>query len=165
MTENIHSVPVGEMMVSTNSDDVFVVYGLGSCVVICLYDPLVQVGGILHALLPGSTWSRNGKGKPTRFVNQGLPLLIDSLVALGAEPERLEAKLCGGARVVAKPGFADSLNIGKRNVEAARIALQTVGFKIKAEAIGGQMGRTVRMYIANGRVTIKTLGQAETVLA
>lgn len=165
MKEKLHPVPIGEMMTSTNSDDVLVVYGLGSCVLICLYDPVAQVGGILHALLPGSTWGQNGRrGKPTKFVNEGLPLLIEELVALGAKPRRLAAKLCGGAQVVAKPGFNDSLDIGERNVQAARLALQAAGLKVQAEVIGGNAGRTVKLLIANGQVIIKSLGREEIVL-
>jgi chemotaxis protein CheD len=166
MTENLQIVPIGEMITSADPDDVLVIYGLGSCVVICLYDPLVKVGGMLHALLPGPTWGRNNRGSPSKFVNQGVPLLIDSLVSLGAEPSRLEAQLCGGARVTVKSAFNshNPLNIGERNVQAARLALQAAGLKLKAEATGGEIGRTVKLHIANGQVTVKTLGQLETVL-
>jgi chemotaxis protein CheD len=164
MARNLHPVPIGEMMISTDPDDVFVVYGLGSCAVVCLYDPLLQVGGILHALLPGSTWGRNANGKPTKYINQGVPLLIESLVAEGVELTRLEAKLCGGAQVVPQARINASVNMGDRNVQAARIALQSAGLQLKAEAIGGDIGRTVKFYIANGQITIKTLGQTEQLL-
>jgi chemotaxis protein CheD len=166
MTENLQTVPIGEMVTSANPDDVLVVYGLGSCVVICFYDPFAKVGGMLHALLPGPTWGQNHrKANPTKFVNQGVPLLIDSLVSLGAEPTRLEVQLCGGAKVAAKPAFNNTpLNIGERNVQAARLALQAAGLKLKAEATGGKTGRTVKLHIASGQVTVKTLGQQETVL-
>jgi chemotaxis protein CheD len=166
MTENLQTVPIGEMMTSADPDDVLVVYGLGSCVVICLYDPVAKVGGMLHALLPGPTWGRKNKGKPTRFVSQGVPLLIEALAALGAKPGRLEAQLCGGAQVAMRSAFNNHnpLNIGERNLQAARLALQAADLKMKAEATGGEIGRTVKLHIANGQVTIKTLGQQETVL-
>jgi chemotaxis protein CheD len=166
VTENLHIVPIGEMITSVDPDDVLVVYGLGSCVVICLYDPLAKVGGMLHALLPGPTWGRKNKGGPTKFVSQGLPLLIEALAALGAKPGRLEAQLCGGTQVAVRSAFNNhtSLNIGERNVQAARLVLQTAGLKVKTEATGGEFGRTVKFHIANGQVTVKTLGKQETVL-
>ena len=167
MTEKFHTVPIGEIAASANLDDILVVYGLGSCVVICLYDPLARVGGMLHALLPGQAWSDNGnsnKGKPTKYVDRGLPLLVDALVALGARQRRLAAHLCGGARMINAPGFEDALNIGERNVLAAQAVLRVAGFRVKAEATGGQTGRTVKLYIANGQVTVKTLGQTEEIL-
>jgi chemotaxis protein CheD len=148
-------------MVSANPDDVFVVYGLGSCVVVCLYDPLLRVAGILHALLPSSTWGRNSNGKPTKYINQGIPRLIESLLAEGVEPTRLEAQLCGGAQVMPLSRINASVNIGERNIQAAQMALQSAGIQLKAEATGGDIGRTIKFYIANGQVTVKMLGQAE----
>jgi chemotaxis protein CheD len=164
MTDKLRPVPIGEIMTSDNPDEVLVVYGLGSCVVICLYDPVIQVGGILHALLPGLAWSNNSTNKPAKFVDRGIPVLIDALVALGAKSNRLTAQLCGGARMINDPGFNNTLNIGRRNVQAAQTALHAAGLELKAKAIGGRAGRTVKLYIADGRVTIKTLGQAERVL-
>jgi chemotaxis protein CheD len=165
MTENLHPIPIGEMIVSADPDDVLVVYGLGSCVVICLYDPVARVGGMLHALLPGSIWGhngRNGQDKPTKFVNQGVPLLLGSLVELGIKSIRLDVSVCGGAQFVARAGFHHaSPNIGERNVLAARMALQAAGLKVKAEAIGSDVGRTVKFHLATGQVTVKTLGQQE----
>jgi chemotaxis protein CheD len=99
-------------------------------------------------------------------VNQGVPLLIDALVSLGAKPTRLEVQLCGGAQVTVRSAFNSNtpLNIGERNVQAARLALQAAGLRLKAEATGGEFGRTVKFHIANGQVTVKTLGKQETVL-
>jgi chemotaxis protein CheD len=82
-------------------------------------------------------------------------------VAEGIEPTRLEARLCGGAQVVPLSRINASVNIGERNVQAARMALQSAGVQLKAEATGGDIGRTVKFYIANGQVTVKMLGQAE----
>ena len=96
------------MVVSADPNDVLVVFGLGSCVVVCLYDPVVRVGSMLHALLPNRPDSNNVNGRPTKYVDEGVPLLIDSLVALGAKPARLRAYLCGGAQMIIKPGYNDS---------------------------------------------------------
>jgi chemotaxis protein CheD len=130
-------------------------------VVICLYDPQAKVGGMLHALLPTAPSNNGRPTHPTKFVGEGVPLLLDSLLALGAEPDRLVTRLCGGARMISKSGFSNSLNIGERNVLAAQTALQMAGLKVKSQATGGQRGRTVKLYLADGRVTIKTLGQEE----
>jgi chemotaxis protein CheD len=164
MPEKLYPVPIGEMMTSTDPDDVLVVYGVGSCVVVCLHDPVTQVGGLLHALLPGAAWNRHAVGKPTKFVDQGVPLLLQSLVALGAKPTRLQAHVCGGASMITAAGFNDIMNIGERNVLAAQTALQASGLKIDAQATGGQNGRTVKLRIADGQVTLKMLGEEEKVL-
>ena len=162
---NKYAVFSGEMRTISASDDVLVAYGLGSCVAICLYDPVAQVGGMLHALLPtAANENHRSKGSPTKFVDLGMPLLIESLLKLGATHNQLMAYLCGGAWMLIAPGFDDSLNIGERNVQAAEAALQAAGLRIRARATGGHIGRTVRLYIATGQVTVKTLEQGERAL-
>jgi len=112
-------------------------------------------------LLPSAPQGNKRTGHPTKFVAEGVPLLIDSVTALGAKPTRLIARLCGGARVITRPGSSDSLNIGERNVLAAQVALQAAGLKVQAQATGGHTGRTIKLYLADGRVTTRTLGQQE----
>jgi len=152
------------MVVTTDPDDILVVYGVGSCVVVGLYDPSTHIGGILHALLPGVNWQRQSVGKPTKFVDQGVPLLIEAMTVLGAKKSRLVTYLCGGAQVINAPGFNGTFSIGERNVLAARMALHGAGLEVKYEMTGGRVGCTVRLHIADGQVTVRTLGQKEKVL-
>jgi chemotaxis protein CheD len=166
MADNMRAVPIGEIIVSDAAEDVLVAYGLGSCVAVCLYDPAAQVGGMLHALLPSAP-SHNGNN-PTpsaKFVDQGTPLLVESLLRLGARRTRLIAQLCGGAQVLSAPSFDDGvLNIGQRNVLAAEAALRAARLRIHAQDTGGCSGRTVKLHVANGRVTVKSLGLGEQAL-
>ena len=172
MADNTRAVPIGKIVTSDAAGDVLVAYGLGSCVAICLYDPVARVGGMLHALLPAAPnnprRNRNASvpAASAKFVDQGVSLLIESLLKLGARRTRLTAQLCGGAQVLSAPGFEGqmTLNIGERNVRAAENALKVAGIRIRVREIGGRMGRTVRLYIADGRVTAKSLGQGERVL-
>lgn len=157
----IHVVSIGEMAVSDAPDDVLVAYGLGSCVAVCLYDPWAKVGGMLHALLP--TANERARGNPNKFVDQGVPRLMDSLLKLGANRVRLEAKVCGGAQMLTAPTF-DRLNIGKLNVLAAERALQAASLQIQARATDGHIGRTMRLYVADGKVMVRTLEHGEQVL-
>jgi chemotaxis receptor (MCP) glutamine deamidase CheD len=66
--------------------------------------------------------------------------------------------------MLTSPGFKQVLNIGERNIAAAKEGLQAAGLQIKGEAVGGNSGRTVKLYVVNGLITVKTLGQGETVL-
>jgi chemotaxis protein CheD len=161
MAENLRTANIGEIVASSSPDDVLVAYGLGSCVAVCLFDPVARVGGMLHALLPAALNGNGANGTPTKFVDRGVPLLIDSVVKLGAEQRRLIARLCGGAHVLTAPGFDDALNIGSRNVLAAEQALQAAKVRIQAQATGGHVGRTVKLYVASGQVIVKSLGQEE----
>jgi chemotaxis protein CheD len=163
MVEKLHPVGIGEIVVSADIEKVLVAYGLGSCVAICLYDPLVQVGGMLHALLPTPVGSRHNSGAPAKFVELGVPALIRELVASGAVSFRLKTYLCGGASVLAT-SVDDPPDVGQRNIQAATKALHDAGLKIQGQAVGGQAGRTVKLYVATGHVMVRSLGQPEQLL-
>jgi chemotaxis protein CheD len=164
MSEKLRPVLIGDMVVSTDPEEVLIVYGLGSCVAICLYDPATQIGGMLHALLPTSNGYRHAVSNPTKFVDQGLPLLIDSLTVLGAKRSRLQAYLCGGAHVLKVSPQEKHFNIGHLNVQMALQGFKAAGLILKARATGGQTGRTIKLYLSNGHVTVKKLGQPERIL-
>ena len=152
------SVGLGEIKISKEPEDVLVAFGLGSCVGVSMYDPLVKVGGLLHAVLPIS----NGKDTPTpKYADSGIELLIDQLMKTGANRTRLLVKMAGGANMLTAPGLSQTFDIGTRNIDAARTVLKKFGLKIINEEVGGQIGRTVRLYVANGRVTIRTMGGQE----
>jgi len=119
---------------------------------------------MLHALLPAADAGGYDQGIPTRFVDQGVPLLIEEIVQKGAWRSRLRAYLCGGARMFIDPGLVDLASIGDRNVRAAEQALQAARIGITAQATGGQLGRTIRLHIDTGRVSVKAIGQSEQVL-
>lgn len=166
--ENLRSVAIGEVVASNASNEVLVAYGLGSCIAVCLYDPVAQVGGMVHALLPSSLDRDGDEGgktsKPAKFVDQGVPILIEELSKLGASRSRLVAQLCGGADVLSMPGGNNAIGIGERNILAAEDALVKANLQIKAQATGGKVGRTVRLYIGSGKVTVRSLGQPEQAL-
>jgi len=174
VAENLRVVYIGEMVVSDARDDVLVAYGLGSCLAVCLYDPFAKVGGMLHALLPtmpnGEPATRvsspptGSHGKPTKYLDQGVPLLIEALVKLGARRIYLTAKLCGGSQMLSRIGANNHLNIGELNVLAAEAVLHAAHIRIQARATGGHSGRTVKLYLANGLVMVKTLYEGEQVL-
>ena len=162
--ENVRVTHIGEVLASSTPGDVLVAYGVGSCVVICMHDPVARVGGMLHALLPAAADGSEGTGSCARFVDQGIPLLIDALLGQGAASSRLNVYLCGGARMFADPGLDDLASIGERNVLAAEVALQSAGLGIVAQATRGHTGRTVRFSIATGLVSVRAVGESERVL-
>ena len=164
--DKLRAVTIGAVVISNVPGEVLVAYGLGSCVAVCLYDPVARVGGMLHALLPTAPDNSKAKDSRAKFVDEGVPLLIKELTELGARRSRLIVRLCGGAKVLSVPGFNNDgiLSIGKRNTQAAEAALQAARLRVKAQATGGNVGRTVKLYIDTGQVTVRSLGQAEQVL-
>ncbi len=164
MPEIVHSVSIGELKLGNSPNDLLVAYGLGSCVAICVYDAVAGIGGMIHSLLPQSA-KNNGATAPTaKFVDEGVPLLLEAVKNAGAQTSRLEVYVCGGAQMLSAPGFKNTLNIGERNVAAAETALAAAGLRIRGRDTGGTSGRTVKLRIDSGEITVKTLGQGEKVL-
>jgi chemotaxis protein CheD len=129
-----------------------------------MYDATAGIGGMIHSLLPKSSGNNSSESTTAKFVDQGVPLLIDAVTKAGANRGRLDVYVCGGAQMLSAPGFKNSLNIGERNAEAAQRVLTAAGFRIKVQDTGGNSGRTVRLRVDTGEITVKTLGQGEKVL-
>ncbi len=132
---------MGELAVSAQAGDELVAIGLGSCIGLALADADAGVAGLAHVVLPESA----GKPGPTgKFADLAVPDLIANMVDAGAAKRRLQAVLIGGARMFT---VGASLDIGARNTEAVRDALEREGVRIHAEEVGGNRGRTARVII------------------
>lgn len=131
--------------------------GLGSCVGVSLYDPVVKVGGLLHVMLPDST-QFNNVTKPAKFADLGIPLMIKSMQLTGAIAGRLQAKLVGGAQMFSGLDDKLTLNIGQRNTEKSREVLKKLGIPVLCEEVGGNRGRTVILDTQTGEVYVRILG-------
>ena len=155
MTEENLIVGLGELHVSRNPAVTLVAYGLGSCVGVSAYDPVIRAGGLLHCLLPESNGSRHDK--PAKFVDTGIPFLLKELEQMGAVRRRIVLKMVGGAKMLKLSGPNHLFDIGVRNVAKVMEILKREGLRLAAADTGGATGRTVRMSIDTGRVMIKTL--------
>jgi chemotaxis protein CheD len=138
-------------------DGVLVTLGLGSCVAIMLHDPHAKAGAMAHVLLPSRSLARDTTN-PAKFPETAVPLLIERLKALGADPRRLVAKLAGGASMFSQLVTPGTIQMGERNVLAARSALRGAQIPILKEAVGGERGLTVRFHVKDGRVEIRSVG-------
>ncbi|HVS51306.1 MAG TPA: chemotaxis protein CheD [Opitutaceae bacterium] len=153
-------VGVGDMGVSNNPSFTLSTYALGSCVGIAAYDPTAKVGGLLHIMLPDSSISADkAQRQPAMFADTGLPLLMNSLVGLRAEPSRLRLMLAGGASVL---NVADNFKIGERNIRATSDWLRKHGFAVRHAVLGGTINRTVYLNVGTGAITLKMPNVNET---
>jgi chemotaxis protein CheD len=139
--ERIH-ITQGECRVAALPNQVLCTL-LGSCVAACIRDPVAAVGGLNHFLLPG-------EGENSRAIRYGvnaMELLINSLLAMGARRERLEAKLFGGARMLETVS-----NIGDQNAAFARDFLMREGIRVTGGSLGGVLARRIEFWPVSGRL-------------
>lgn len=143
--------------------DVLVTLGLGSCVAVLLHDPVARVGGMAHVLLPEASLARD-RSNPARFASTAVPLLVEEVCAAGGRKGRLTARLAGGASMFANLMSPDTLNMGERNVIAARKALEELGIPVVGEAVGADYGRSVRFRVGEGVVVVSSVGREDVTL-
>jgi chemotaxis protein CheD len=144
-------------------DAVLVTLGLGSCVAIMLHDATRKAGAMAHILLPSRSLAHDATN-PAKFPDSAVPLLVERLKALGADPRRLVAKLAGGASMFSQLVTPGTIQMGERNLMAARSALRIAEIPILREAVGGGRGRSVRFHVNDGRVEIRSVGADESVI-
>jgi chemotaxis protein CheD len=149
-------VNMSDAQISRDPAVVLATYSLGSCIAVCLYDPQICAGGMLHYQLPESKMDdQRAKQKPLMFADTGMECMISRLIALGANKKQLHAKIAGGAAMENGPkGF----DVGKRNHLAIRKILWKHGMLIEAEDVGGSSPRNMYLNIETGEVTIRTIG-------
>jgi chemotaxis protein CheD len=138
-------------------DGVLVTLGLGSCVAIMLHDAATSAGGMAHVLLPSTSLARD-TSNPAKFPDTAVPMLIERLTRLGADPRRLVAKLAGGASMFSQLVTPGTIQMGERNVLACRSALRLAAIPIIRESVGGERGRSIRFHVRDGRVEIRSVG-------
>jgi chemotaxis protein CheD len=141
---------------SGGADDTLVTVGLGSCVAIMLHDAEARIGGMAHVLLPTPALSRKNSN-PAKFPQTAVPRLIELMVADGASPQRITARLAGGASMFASLAPPGTIQMGERNLVAARQVLNNHGVPLIAESVGGDFGRTVRLRVSDGQVQVSTV--------
>lgn len=150
-------VDIADFKVSNDPDVELITYSLGSCIGVAIWDPVAQVGGLLHFMLPDSKLSRGkAHARPAMFADTGIPLLFRSAYELGAEKKRLVVKVAGGATLLDDKG---TFNIGKRNYAALRKLFWKNGVLIDGEHVGGQYSRTMMLNVPTGRCVVRIRGE------
>jgi chemotaxis protein CheD len=153
-------VRMGELAISDTPGDVLVSLGLGSCIGLAVVDKRAGVAGLAHIVLPAAT----GTPKPEslhKFADHAVPALVDGMVERGASRVFMQASLIGGASMFAGAG----LEVGARNADAVRELVAGRRVPVVAEAVGGSKGRTVRVDVKSGAVSVREAGGTEEVLA
>ena len=141
--QRVHIIQ-GDFQVSGLAHVVFTTT-LGSCVATCMRDPLAQIGGMNHFLLPHGE-DIEGPGAQ-RYGAYAMELLINALLRVGAKRNRLEAKLFGGGRLSERLP-----DIGGQNATFAENFLAHEGIACHGGSVRGRHARRLQFWPACGRV-------------
>ena len=143
------SVCQGQFYVSSSPYEVLSTV-LGSCIAVCMRDPVAGCGGMNHFLLPNQVERQDGfPSASLRYGSYSIERLTNALLSRGALRERLEIKVFGGANVLSGSG-----NYGHANADFVEVYLAREGLKIAARSLRGNNARRIRYYPASGRAQV-----------
>jgi chemotaxis protein CheD len=123
---------------------------LGSCVAVCLFDPVLRVGGINHYMLP--LWNGQGLASP-KYGNIAIEKLVDKMMSMGCNKNNIQAKVFGGGEVIETN--ITQFNIGARNIKLAHEVLDELKIPILGQSVGGKLGRKILYNTETGEVKQK----------
>jgi len=127
---------------------------LGSCVSITLWHPQLRIGAMSHFLL-----AQRGSTDPgvldARYGEESLELMIKDLARMHVYPAQCEAKIFGGGNMFPEHEQPGSLQVGRRNGEAARAMLLAHGIRIVSESLFGHGHRHIAFDVASGDVWVR----------
>jgi chemotaxis protein CheD len=141
----------GEYFVS--SDDLMIMTVLGSCISACLWDTRARAGGMNHFMLPDGDGGDGGG----RYGSYAMELLINQMLKIGARRETMQAKIFGGAQVMA--GFT-SMNVGERNTKFVLDYLSTERIPVVSQDVLDIHPRKVCFFPVTGKALVKRLAHS-----
>ncbi|MDR3706836.1 MAG: chemotaxis protein CheD [Capsulimonadaceae bacterium] len=106
-----------------------------------------------HYLLP---YGPSGSPSDCRYGEYAIPLLIQRCIAKGASPERLIAKIFGGASMQTPSGDA-AQRVGELNIGFAVEELTDRAIPIAGQDVGGRFARDIRFDTQTGGVRVKRI--------
>lgn len=140
------------------SPQVIISEGIGSCVVLTLYDLRLRTGGLAHIMLPRRETTTK-YCTPYQFADTAVHELFDSLLANGSRELEIEGKIAGGAKMFLSNN--GDYSIGRLNIESVKAALEAKRICLAAWDIGGHHGRNVEFHLSSGRMIIRAIGKED----
>ena len=148
-------VPIGDMKIG-QTPDVLATDTLGSCLCLTVYDPLLQMGGLLHAMLPLSKVNAQKAAlNPFMFVDTGIPELFQRLSQNHTQKDRWKVKAVGCGNPM---GAKEVFKIGERNYRVLQEILTKEGICLAGEDVGGTVSRKVTLDLASGQTIVYSNG-------
>ena len=148
-------VPIGDMRIGQKPNQL-ATDGLGSCLCLTVYDPVVRMGGLLHAMLPLSKINAEKAAiNPFMFVDTGIQGLFQVLLETGTRKHRWVVKAVGCGNPM---GAKEVFKIGERNYRVLQEILSKEGICLAGKDVGGTISRKVALDLASGQTIVYSNG-------
>lgn len=126
---------------------------LGSCVAIVLWHAGLRAGGMCHFMLPNRP-DRPADDEPNgRYADEAMELFHEELRRRRTSPREYRTRLFGAGSMFGEGQGAGA--VPARNMAAAHALLQSRGFTIEAQDLGGRGHRNIVFDLWSGDVWVK----------
>jgi chemotaxis protein CheD len=148
----------GDLYVTKKNEVIHTV--LGSCVSVCIRDPINHVAGMNHFLLAEKKGAQSRSVNPldssdaARYGNWAMELLINEMLKNGANKKYFEIKVFGGGNVIR--GMT-KFNVGETNVNFILDFLKVEGFRVASKDVGSEFPRKIIFETGTGKVEVQKL--------
>ncbi len=160
--QTVLTIFAGECYVSSQREIISTV--LGSCVAVCLYDQINQVGGMNHFMLPQDKGGPSAESlmdmsadalleRSMRYGVTAMEVLVAQMQKKGAQRKNLRAKIFGGGNVLSRLDSSES--VGDKNIGFARAFLKLEQIPIDTESVGDRYGRKIFFLTGENKVFVK----------
>lgn len=126
---------------------------LGSCISVCLTDPIARIGGLTHYVVP-SPLSPSMALEAERVGTTAIVQLVDKLAILGALRHRFIARVFGGASMLQRSPLSGR-DLGTQNADVAFAQLAALGIPVASRDTGGTVGRKLIFETDTGEAWVK----------
>lgn len=130
---------------------------LGSCIAVCLLDPVAHVGGMNHFMLPAPFDGLGADERAAQYGIHAMDLLLGAVQKAGGDRRRLQAKLFGGGRVLRM--ITSGGSVPDRNIHFIEEFMRTERLHVVSQDLGGFLPRRIAFRTDTGKVLVKRLGQ------
>lgn len=155
--KKVNIIHPGEFFVTR--DDELIATLLGSCVAICLHDPVNRIGAMNHYMLPGRiTKSTETDEDSTKYGITSINLIIRLMLEKGASKVNLTARIFGGGSIIKSmsSGINGSM-IPADNVRVARLMMEMEDIPIIGSDVGADYTRKIIFDVHTGKVYLRKM--------
>jgi chemotaxis protein CheD len=157
MMEAKIKIGIADMKIA-RSQGTLITYALGSCIGICLYDKQIQLGALVHIMLPINMEA--GRQNVYKYADTGIRETLNAMERRGAQRSRITAKIAGGAKMFEVSGSTMG-NIGQRNIDSVHLNLKRYGIPLLKEDVGGTVARTLLFDVSTGMGSVHCYGRPD----
>ena len=131
---------------------------LGSCIAMCLWHPILKIGGMCHFVLPTSHGPESN-GLNGRYAIDAMEMFRQSVRMKNSSLKEYQGFIYGGANMIASLANSEEDSIGMRNAGVAMKLLASDQVTIMVVDVGETWSRRISFDIASGEIDVKKQGQ------